>query len=184
MKKWIFSISILAIIGIILYLSKKGANSPYEIGINLDTANQNSSISSSVPSSSGTAPDSNSGLSNSSPQLNNSAAAGNKSTQTSGFPNSSPPPPLNPAVFPPDLNEQKKTLDKAELEKMKAINRAYVVRMEKMMKTNEINSLKKSIEEDQVILKKIEASGTDIEEYKYVEKNLQVRKARLKELLQ
>lgn len=46
----------------------------------------------------------------------------------------------------------------------------------------EVKSLEESIKNDQISLKKIEDSGSGIEDYKFVKQNLSRRKVRLKEL--
>ena len=51
------------------------------------------------------------------------------------------------------------------------------------MKADEISSLKKSIINDQLIIKKIEKDGSSIENYKMAQSNLEIRKKRLQQLL-
>jgi hypothetical protein len=50
------------------------------------------------------------------------------------------------------------------------------------MKKDEISSLKQSIINDELLLKKIESEGSGIEDYKFISANLKKRKARLAQL--
>lgn len=98
----------------------------------------------------------------------------------------STPTPLNvnsvPAPVQP-YNPGQEKRDQLELQHFKELNKPYVEQNLKKMKSDEIESLKKSIVEDQETLKKLESSGTDIDSYKFVERNLEIRKSRLKKLL-
>ena len=69
-----------------------------------------------------------------------------------------------------------------ELEKFRAMNQRDVARIKVKMRDDEMTSLKNSIVEDQETLKKIEASGTNIELYHEVKANLETRKKRLKQI--
>lgn len=162
MKKWIITVSILMVLALGLYLSGNKRSR---------TADKNQ-----LADSNPAAPSATAALL---PPPSVSATPENSVPSSTGKPQ-----PSYGKDMPLDITKQKELNDKAELEKLKELNRAYTVKVERMMKTNEIASLRQSIAEDEQTLKKIEASGTDIEGYKFVEKNLQARKARLKKLLQ
>lgn len=73
-------------------------------------------------------------------------------------------------------------LQKQELERIRDIQKETTAKIYEKMRTDEIASLQDSILNDESLLKKIEASGSGAADYKYIESNLQKRKARLKEL--
>lgn len=62
------------------------------------------------------------------------------------------------------------------------ITRQTNIQIQKQMRQEEIASLKESIKNDQALLKKIEESGSGIEDYKYIEENLKKRIQRLRQL--
>ena len=62
------------------------------------------------------------------------------------------------------------------------ITRKTNIQIQKQMRQEEITSLKESIENDKALLKKIEESGSGIEDYKYIEQNLKKRIQRLRQL--
>ena len=70
----------------------------------------------------------------------------------------------------------------AEQLKLKEKGAAQAKQVFDQMRKDEIASLKNSIQNDLTLLKKIEESGSGIEDYKYIEQNLKIRRARLKEL--
>ena len=94
-------------------------------------------------------------------------------------PNNLQPDNLSPAPDP----SQKLKVEQVELELLKKLNKKEIAKIKIKMHKDEVESLKKSIINDQQALKIIEKSGSNIETYKLVESNLHKRKLRLKELL-
>ena len=94
-------------------------------------------------------------------------------------PNNLQPDNLSPAPDP----AQKLKVEQVELELLKKLNKKEIAKIKIKMHKDEVESLKKSIINDQQALKIIEKSGSNIETYKLVESNLHKRKLRLKELL-
>lgn len=88
-----------------------------------------------------------------------------------------------PAAQQDTSKEDKTKFEDAELEKLRELNKTHVSRVTQQMKTDEISSLKKSIINDQLIIKKIEKDGSSIENYKMAQSNLEIRKKRLQQLL-
>jgi hypothetical protein len=80
------------------------------------------------------------------------------------------------------MEKLNKPMERAELQRFQELTKRQAIELRDDMKKSEIESLKKSIIEDQKTLKKIEASGGGIDAYKMVERNLDTRKRRLKEL--
>ena len=77
----------------------------------------------------------------------------------------------------------KMKIEQAETEKLKEFNKVHVARVSAQMKSDEIVSLKKSILNDQQVLKKIEKDGSNIELYQLVRANLEKRKSQNKEFI-
>ena len=82
---------------------------------------------------------------------------------------------------PYDIARDRK-LNTMELQQLKKLTEENSKRIYAQMRTEEIQSLKTSIANDEKILKNLEANGTGIEDYKYIEQNLQKRRKRLKSL--
>lgn len=89
-------------------------------------------------------------------------------------------PAAKPTLPTPKISPQ---VSAPETEKLKEFNRVHVARVSAQMKSNEIASLKKSILNDQQVLKKIEKDGSNIEMYQLVRANLEKRKQRLNHLI-
>lgn len=91
---------------------------------------------------------------------------------------------VTPTTSQNDTSKEDKTkIEQAELEKLKEFNKYHVSNVTLQMKNDEIASLKKSILNDQLIIKKIEKEGSRIEDYKMLQSNLEIRKKRLQQLL-
>lgn len=82
-----------------------------------------------------------------------------------------------------NLNEGAR-IQKLEIEKTKELNQKNVALIRAQMLQEELISLHASIENDEKLLKEIEAQGTGADDYRYIESNLKKRRARLKELTQ
>ena len=82
------------------------------------------------------------------------------------------------ATDPFDTN-QKSAIDREQFKEITAKNTKEIY---KKMRVDEIKSLKESVINDKKLLKKIEDSGTGIEDYKFIQQNLKKRLDRLKVL--
>jgi len=82
---------------------------------------------------------------------------------------------------PTDYFEAAKSTDRDQ-KHFQEITRKTNIQIQKQMRQEEIASLKESIENDRALLKKIEESGSGIEDYKYIEQNLKKRIQRLRQL--
>lgn len=80
-----------------------------------------------------------------------------------------------------NLNEAAR-IQKIEIEKTKELNQKNVALIRAQMRQEELVSLQASIQNDEKLLKEIEAQGTGADDYRYIENNLKKRRARLKEL--
>ena len=69
-------------------------------------------------------------------------------------------------------------------EQFREITEKTSLKINEQMRQEEITSLRESIRNDKILLKKIEDSGTDIEDYKYIEQNLKKRIKRLQVISQ
>lgn len=75
-----------------------------------------------------------------------------------------------------------RAIDKQEMERFKEITAKNTKRIYAQMCKDEIDSLKRSIENDEKLLKEIEASGSNAKDYEYIQSNLEKRKKRLQDL--
>ncbi len=92
-------------------------------------------------------------------------------------PEAIPPAPLSDEdPFSPQNSTQR------DSEHFREITEKTNIKIQAQMRQEEITSLKSSIENDKALLKKIEDSGTGIEDYKFIEQNLNKRIQRLKVL--
>lgn len=72
--------------------------------------------------------------------------------------------------------------DKQEMERFKEKTKEHTKVLYQQMRDDEIESLKKSIENDEKLLKEFEASGSNAQDYENIQNHLEKRKNRLKEL--
>ena len=84
--------------------------------------------------------------------------------------------------------QQSKNLSEAarvqqiEIAKTKELNLKNVKLIREKILQEELTSLQNSIQNDEKLLKEIEAEGTEANDYRYIENNLKKRRARLKQL--
>lgn len=78
------------------------------------------------------------------------------------------------------IETQKLKSDRAELQRFRELSKKNTAIIFTEMKVEEIQSLTKTIRNDEMLLKKIEAGGSGIADYKWIEANLAKRKKRLK----
>jgi hypothetical protein len=95
------------------------------------------------------------------------------------IPEAIPPAPLSDQdPFSPQNSTQR------DSEQFREVTEQTNIKIRAQMRQEEITSLKASITNDKALLKKIEDSGTGIEDYKFIEQNLKKRIQRLKSLSQ
>jgi hypothetical protein len=91
------------------------------------------------------------------------------------IPEAIPPAPLSDQdPFSPQNSTQR------DSEQFREITEQTNIKIQAQMRQEEITSLKASITNDRALLKKIEDSGTGVEDYKFIEQNLKKRIQRLK----
>lgn len=93
------------------------------------------------------------------------------------IPEAVPPAPLSDQdPFSPQNSTQR------DSEQFREVTEQTNIKIRAQMRQEEITSLKASITNDRALLKKIEDSGTGVEDYKFIEQNLKKRIQRLKML--
>lgn len=113
-----------------------------------------------------------------------SSPSQNTNTPSAAAVNSSAPAPSPTNSAPPQNNDYFDAAKSSERDQkhFQEITRKTNIQIRKQMRQEEITSLKESIENDKALLKKIEESGSGIEDYKYIEQNLKKRIQRLRQL--
>ena len=164
LKKIIYFIIAIAILGAIYFYSKKSNNRPSQTNSeeqSLDLKNKETTTI--KPESANTVQK---------PQ----AIVRQSSDTTKPNPTETTPDQYNENTF---SEKQQTDIDK---EHFKKVTEETTKKLNEQMRQEEITSLKKSITYDKELLKKIEDSGSGIEDYKYIQQNMKKRIDRLKVL--